>query len=54
MTKRMVYCICDNYNCGLEILAEPYSYCASCGCLLEPLDELANFGHIDDEELPNG
>lgn len=47
--KEIVYCLCTNYNCEWEGMAEPFSYCANCGeCVVEPIDEWCNMGHIDE------
>lgn len=53
--NQLVYCLCTNYNCDTgEVLAEPYSRCLSCGCNLEPVNELSTIGYIDDEEFMHG
>lgn len=48
------YCTCSNYNCinKEEFLASPYSFCSSCGSILEPVrnKEIEKEEDIEDDE----
>jgi len=52
MTTNLVRCECYNPNCEWHSgLAVPYSYCPSCGYVVEPIDE---FTYIESEERELG
>ena len=54
--KTMSQCSCQNFNCDNGIvLANPYSNCISCGCVLEPISEWWNLTNEEIEgEYENG
>ena len=38
--RGLEWCECANFNCEWgEGMAEPYTPCISCGCIVEPVDE---------------
>lgn len=48
MPTQTTLCICYNFNCEWHSgFAVPYSYCPSCGYVVEPTEELT---YIEGEE----
>lgn len=54
--KQMVWCDCSNFNCEWgEGMAEPFSHCCSCGCIVHPVSDLYDLSEEYDEmEGENG